>query len=63
MRQNHGKHGRCRFGGSLAFSVMLTAMGDRSAGYTVGGASQTAHSYGFDDLAGLFVRFGQVGKV
>lgn len=28
----------------------LTAMGDRSAGYTVGGAGQTAHSYGYDDL-------------
>ena len=25
-------------------------MGDRSAGYTVGGAGQTAHSYGYDDL-------------
>jgi len=29
----------------------VTAMGDRSAGYTVGGAGQTAHSYGYDDLA------------
>ena len=28
----------------------LTSMGDRSAGYTVGGAGQTAHSYGYDDL-------------
>jgi len=28
----------------------MTAMGDRSAGYTVGGAGQTAHSYGYDDL-------------
>ena len=25
-------------------------MGDRSAGYTVGGAGQTTHSYGYDDL-------------
>ena len=25
-------------------------MGDRSAGYTVGGVSQIAHNYGYDDL-------------
>ncbi|MEO6064142.1 MAG: hypothetical protein ABIQ99_19605, partial [Thermoflexales bacterium] len=31
-------------------SVILTAMGDRSAGYTLGGAGQTAHTYGYDDL-------------
>jgi hypothetical protein len=30
----------------------LTAMGDRSAGYTLGGTGQTAHSYAYCDLAG-----------
>lgn len=30
----------------------LTAMGDRSAGYTVGGTGQTAHTHAYDDLAG-----------
>ncbi len=28
----------------------MTAIGDRSSGYTVGGLGQTAHSYGYDDL-------------
>ncbi|MEO6061891.1 MAG: hypothetical protein ABIQ99_08140 [Thermoflexales bacterium] len=28
----------------------VTAIGDRSSGYTLGGAGQTAHSYGYDDL-------------
>ncbi len=34
-------------------SVILTEMGDRSAGYTVGGTGQTNHSYGYDDPAGM----------
>jgi len=41
-------------------SVILTAMGDRSAGYTTGGTSQTAHTYVYDNVAG---RVRQVGKV
>jgi len=28
----------------------VTAIGDRSSGYTVGGPGQTAHTYGYDDL-------------
>ncbi|MEO6062686.1 MAG: hypothetical protein ABIQ99_12180 [Thermoflexales bacterium] len=31
-------------------SVILTAIGDRSAGYTIGGTDQTSHSYTYDDL-------------